>query len=808
MDKLPNFRIDRDRLKSCGLAALLLLSGSAILWAQTAPPTLQSVSPTGASQGKTTTILVDGLNLEENTRILFNGPGIEARVVQVRTLPNRRRKPREGEVVTSPLIEDRSTRNRLTVEVQIADSVKPDVYLFRMVTPLGVTNSLPFAVTAFPEVDETQRNDTLEQAQPLSIPVTVKGEISELGDLDHFRFESRTGQELVFEIVASKIGSRLNARLLLLDESGTVVASNDASKGRDSFLAYRFNQAGSYIIQVSDAHMGRGLEYRLQIGEFPYQESVFPLGVQAGRPSEVRVRGYNLGGKGTGRQLTLKVKEQPSAGGKPVPLTVPGALNELALAVGDYAEDFEREPNSSVASAQPLKWPVTVNGRIAGDPSGAPLWGRNAAGGPDEDYFRFSARRGQQLILEVEAQRLGSELDSVIEVLDEGGSPLPRATLRCIAQTAVTLNDPDSLRSGIRVQDWKDFAIDDYVLIGAELLQIESLPAHPDADMVFKNFRGRRIAFQDTTPEAHALNTPVYKVGIFPSGTDFPPTGMPVVHLNYRNDDGGPRHGKDSRLAFTAPRTGDYLVRIRDVRGEQGERYSYRLTIREPAPDFVLFSDREILNIAPGGQVPVTVSAYRIDGFDGEIEVALEGLPAGFRSQPARIASGSHSTVVLVHAGLRAQEPAPFRIVGKARVGPTLVRREVDLKGRLALVTAFAPSELQVHAGTQRVTIRPGAEAEVTLSVERRNGFSGRVPFNIRNLPHGVSILDIGLNGVMITEEETSRTFRLYAEPWLTPGSRPFYAVGRVETTSPIPVEVSSDPIELVVVSQRAEKEE
>ena len=42
-------------------------------------------------------------------------------------------------------------------------------------------------------------------------------------------------------------------------------------------------------------------------------------------------------------------------------------------------------------------------------------------------------------------------------------------------------------------------------------------------------------------------------------------------------------------------------------------------------------------------------------------------------------------------------------------------------------------------------------------------------PITVMNLPHGVRIDDIGLNGVMITEEETTRTVHIVAEPWVQP---------------------------------------
>src|SRR5262249_21255591 len=84
---------------------------------------------------------------------------------------------------------------------------------------------------------------------------------------------------------------------------------------------------------------------------------------------------------------------------------------------------------------------------------------------------------------------------------------------------------------------------DDYVYLGNELLRIEQLPLNPDADCNFYAVGGQRVGFLDTTPGHHPMGAPVYKVEIHPPGTTFPPNGLPVFNLNYRNDDGGPGGG-------------------------------------------------------------------------------------------------------------------------------------------------------------------------------------------------------------------------------------------------------------------------
>jgi len=61
----------------------------------------------------------------------------------------------------------------------------------------------------------------------------------------------------------------------------------------------------------------------------------------------------------------------------------------------------------------------------------------------------------------------------------------------------------------------------------------------------------------------------------------------PGVTLYYANDDDGERKlGSDSKLQFTAPADGSYLIRVSDTRGFGGDRFAYRLLVREPKPDF------------------------------------------------------------------------------------------------------------------------------------------------------------------------------------------------------------------------------
>ena len=55
------------------------------------------------------------------------------------------------------------------------------------------------------------------------------------------------------------------------------------------------------------------------------------------------------------------------------------------------------------------------------------------------------------------------------------------------------------------------------------------------------------------------------------------------------------------------------------------------------------------------------------------------------------------------------------------------------------------------------------------------------VPVEVRGLPHGVHALDIGLNGILVNENETRRTIVIYAEPWVQPAVHPFVVLAKRE---------------------------
>jgi hypothetical protein len=653
---------------------------------------------------------------------------------------------------------------------------------------MGTTNLGTFVVTSLPDVAEKEMNDSPMDAQEITLPASIGGTIGRAGDSDAFKFKAAKNQTLVFQVLAAAFGSRLDSVLTLLDANGKALASNDSGNGgADSLLGYTFFEAGEYVIRITEFEkqksIGMGLGYRLQISEAPYIASVFPMGLQQGTTAEVEAMGFNLG-----YERTFKLTANPTADWddflwfKPT-LAKGEAITALRVPIGRDPEVSEVTAlHNTLATAQTLAIPSTVNGNIqdtakipTGDPTRA------------HDYYRFTAKQGQTIVFAVAAQRFGSSLDSVIEIFDANGQLVPRATVRCELQTNITLRDHNSNGSGIRIESWNGMQPGDYVMTGNEILMIDRLPKGPDEDTFFvaDPLTGDRIGMLETTPEGHAINAPVYKVSVHPPGTKFSSNGLPTVTLYYRNDDGPAMFGKDSRLTFTAPADGEYVLKLSDVRGLHGYNFGYRLSAHEPRPDFSLVADLLNPNVPLGAARPITVTANRIDGFNGDIEIKLLDLPVGWTATPGTIKAGQHSTVLILAASEKAVGGFPLKLQGSAMIGRQRITRHVDTHEKLSLVSTAPAPELTVFTDVQRLTVEPGGTVSMTASIKRHKGFSGRVPIDVRGLPHGIITTDVGLNGILIQPEETAMRFTIEVQPWVKPGEQPFYVVARIETTSP-----------------------
>jgi len=748
--------------------------------APTIPPSISTIWPVGMKLGTSQTFTVEGRNLEGARKILFDTPGFQTKVLSIKTLPEKARKIRINVDTAAEVPQGKKQEARIQVTASL--TVTPGIHWFRIQTPLGTSNMATLDVGALPEIQEKKSNQSSKQAQPVILPATLVGMLDKPGDVDTFQFRGQAGEEVVFRVVASQLGSKLRSVLTLKDSSGKELAqAGKFSDKPDAVLTYKLPADGQYEITLSDQEKQGDKDhfYRLYAGALPYISGVFPLGVRAGHPAKVEVKGINLGGI-----HEVQVDPPPSADGwTTVPVRVKTAhgisLNTAYVTVDNEPELTEKEPNNTVAQAESIQVPAAINGHI---------YSLQKNGPPDEDYFRFTARKGEHLNIEVAAARLGSPLDSVIEVLDSQGHPIPRAIVRCLNETSLTLADRDSRTRGYRLVSRTGFHDNDYLMVGEELDQIQFIPDQPDADILLKGYGDQRVALLGTSPQAHYVTEPAYRAEILPPGSEFPSNGLPVFRIAYRNDDGGPGFGSDSRLDFVAPQDGEYILHIKDVRGLQGPDFAYQLIIRDAAPDFTLTASTENPNIPRGGRLPVEVTANRMLGYQGPIEIRAVGLPSWITAQAATIPAGQDSVTLILQAASNVpswENAVPFKIEGHAWVGGHPLIRVADPETPLRVAALMPAPDLLIAAEPREITLRPGQTTTVTLSVSRENGFKGRVPCQIDNLPPGVRVVNVGLNGILVHSNETMHKFTLRAEDWARPVDQPIYAVGEVESNSP-----------------------
>ncbi len=774
---------------------------------RTTPPTIESVAPRGASQGSTHTLTVEGYNLRGASAVRFSDPTVRGRVAEVTKMPDVPEPPRLGPAGLISTVDLGPQPPRYQVQIEVTVDAKADVgpVRFRFTTEFGASPAGKILIEpeyhVYSEGGPGHENDSnADNPRKSSLPAILAGVISEPGDADYFSITVEAGQELVFEEGGMKIGSKIKPIIDLLAADHTPVRLGGQKRDRaDRAFAHRFEKAGKYFVHVSDYQKSGGKDhfYRVKVGDYPVVESAYPLGVRRGETATVALKGFNLGdGKFAVRGESSWMDDRRAL---VRPETEKGrAFNAVKLALGDHPEVEAAGTNTTVATAQQVTAPVTINGRLT-------------AG---SHYFRFKAKKDQLILVDVTAAQVGSRLDSVIDVLTADGKPIESATLRAVAVSYTDLSDHTSKQAEIRIQLSNDFDAGDHLMLGSEVMLVTRMPRQPDEGIALESFppiipgrptRGAvRLSSFGTSPQAHAKGAPMYKVQIHPPGKQFPPNGLPVVRLYHHNDDGRVPHGKDSFLEFKAPADGEYLVRIRDAHGRSGEDFAYRLALRPPRADFHLSADPRTPNIPQGERVPLRVTALRDEGFDGSIHISVEDLPSGIHVDDTVIPSGQMVATVMLHADADAVigEAFPLKIRGTAEIGGKTVSKRANPADTLQFVSVTAPADILITTDKREVVLEPGQDAKITVSVTRKNGFGGRVPVEVLNLPPHTDTPEVGLNRILITEEKDSRTFSIRALPGAKPLEQLIYVSGIVETRSPQPTAFTAEPIVLKIVEK------
>ncbi len=86
--------------------------------------------------------------------------------------------------------------------------------------------------------------------------------------------------------------------------------------------------------------------------------------------------------------------------------------------------------------------------------------------------------------LETEAARKNSPADTRIDVLHADGSPVVRCLLRAVRDSAVTFRPIDSRQGGVRLENWQEMDLDQFLYMSGEVCRL---------------FRRRAVPIRNTT---------------------------------------------------------------------------------------------------------------------------------------------------------------------------------------------------------------------------------------------------------------------------------------------------------------------
>jgi hypothetical protein len=444
-------------LRLAGVAAVLF----GLVYPAENMPHVGYLYPSGARQGDKVTMLLGGQNLEGITNIFITGEKVSAqfqafnRDLDRQALNNLENQKAviEGKLKNAgedekPALERRlayvmqqmsyqepppsdpeemkfmmGMKQRKQINVQLTDLVRIEVTIpanappgrreIRLSTPKGISEPLSLYVSQMAEVQEKEPNDNPKQATPSeTLPAVLNGQILP-GDVDRFRIRARKGQNLVFAVqardlmpyLADAVPGWFQAVLALYDATGKEVAYADHFRHLpDPLLAYTPPADGELTLEIRDS-IYRGREdfvYRITVGEIPFITGIFPLGGPLKGKTPVELMGWNL----PSPQIVVETKAAEGGLITINPLST-AAYNPINFLLEDLPEARASGDNHKLASAQVVKFPISVNGRIE-KPGLA-------------NFYRFSGKAGERVIAEVWARRLGSPLDSALRLLDARG---------------------------------------------------------------------------------------------------------------------------------------------------------------------------------------------------------------------------------------------------------------------------------------------------------------------------------------------------------------------------------------------------
>jgi hypothetical protein len=218
-------------------------------------PRLNVILPRGVQRGGEYTLKFSGARLETAEEIFLYDTGISVTSIE-------------------PI-----DANNINVKVKVDADCRLGEHVVQVRTRHGISDFRSIYIGALPDVSEQEPNNLIEEAQRISLDVTVNGTVTR-EDIDYFCISGKKGQRLSVEVEAIRLGYMFDPAIALLDENRFEVAVSDDTPltKQDSYFSVRLPADGDYFITVRETSFrGDGnSRYRLHVGQFPRPKAVFP----------------------------------------------------------------------------------------------------------------------------------------------------------------------------------------------------------------------------------------------------------------------------------------------------------------------------------------------------------------------------------------------------------------------------------------------------------------------------------------------------------------------------------------------------
>ena len=392
-------------------------------------PELNTLSPLGGTKGDPFQIQIRGKRLQDVHTVWFECHDLSARIQGVVQLEQAEQE--EGDEyykkrARALLGQDREEPEfQVTLQLETSDQTLEGLHHFRLVSALGLSNSLSVQIVGLPVQTEIESPHIRpSQAQTLELPAIVNGAVSQKGELDYYSFEVEADETLAFQVLSgfelgvnywaqtevriyepheSWFGTE-QARPLILEGpklSWELITVRSPWFDRRDFLAqfvlypglqHRFEKAGRYLVSVG-AFLGRAANHGYQLRIAPVDSSSRHSVGSFAQPAHPDPSDWMERDASTLRQLGSFRRRLDE-----------GRLEQLrARSAGTESQEkqqepvlfrsiSEKEPNQLPDPIQELSIPGLAEGQI--DLPG------------DVDRFRIQTTPGQALAFEIETPHL------------------------------------------------------------------------------------------------------------------------------------------------------------------------------------------------------------------------------------------------------------------------------------------------------------------------------------------------------------------------------------------------------------------